>query len=288
MRRKRNLILCFYPDKRMFVIHTFGKLECHTFILIIRDQSVNISFHRDIQKLYKCACLPYLCFRKEEIRVLDLYLVRHAESEMQNQRHLVCGRSAHTPLSPQGKIQARLLGERMARDGMRFDDIMIPPSVRHYQTLEGVRGFIGTDRELIITDALHELHKGEWDGKNRDEMLAAHPEIREQAQRQGVDFCLPGGETMREKGYSTLELANELAAINAGKDHHSVLAISSSGTINLLVWAMFGLGEQFALNPKIENTSITHLRHREKWSLERINDHEHLKTGVLGIKWRKA
>lgn len=219
--------------------------------------------------------------------MLDLYMVRHAESEMQRRRHLICGRFPHTPLSRRGRIQGRLLGKRLAREGVRFDEIMIPPSIRHAQTLECIRPFIGADPEVIIVDALHEIHKGTWDGKDRDAMLAAHPELPERARRQGVDFCLPGGESMREKGEEILRFANKQAATHKDADH-SILTISSSGTINLLVWALFGLDDEFALNPKIENTSITHLRHADTWSLVKINDHDHLLANILGLKCKKA
>ena len=61
--------------------------------------------------------------------------------------------------------------------------------------------------------------QGYVDGKDRDAMLAAHPELPERARRQGVDFCLPGGESMREKGEEILRFANKQAATHKDADH---------------------------------------------------------------------
>ena len=90
-------------------------------------------------------------------------MVRHAESEMQRRRHLICGRFTHAPLG-RGRIQGRLLGKRLAR-GVRFDEIMILPSIRHAQTLECIRPFISADPESDHRGRSAEIHKGRGTAK---------------------------------------------------------------------------------------------------------------------------
>lgn len=55
--------------------------------------------------------------------MLDIYLIRHAESEMNNNRHLIGGRSNYTQLSQRGIHQANLLGQRLKQSGIVFDNI---------------------------------------------------------------------------------------------------------------------------------------------------------------------
>lgn len=219
--------------------------------------------------------------RKGGKRVLDIYLVRHAESEMQTKPHLICGRYPHTPLTERGREEARLLGERFAREKRRFDEICISPTIRVYQTLDILRQFIGSEDSLVITDALHEIHRGEmWDGKERNLLFEADPDVSARADRHGVDFCLPGGETMREVGMRMMQWAMEQVALHQ-KTPYSILAGSHCVAINCLVWALFGKKDAFALHPKIENTSITHIRYTGRWMLMALNDHAHLLPATI-------
>lgn len=128
----------------------------------------------------------------------------------------------------------------------------------------------------LIEDALHEINKGIWDGVERVKLLEFEPGVLERAKHQGVDFHLHGGESPRQVGIRGVQWTDD-EVLRCKQRSRSVLAISHTMAINCLVWARFGKDEEFALNPNIKKTSITHLRHDQgEWSLVALNDHAHL------------
>jgi len=107
---------------------------------------------------------------------------------MQLKPHIICGRSTDTPLTELGRRQALLLGRRLKQEGANFDEWWTSPAVRACDTMSIARqelGITGQDANIFMSEALHELHKGDWDGKARA-LLPKHILIR--AREEGLIF----------------------------------------------------------------------------------------------------
>jgi phosphohistidine phosphatase len=71
---------------------------------------------------------------------MRLYLVRHAEAAPGEPDEL-------RPLTPEGRSQARALGERLAADGVEVDALLTSPLLRARQTGDELADALGVDGE---------------------------------------------------------------------------------------------------------------------------------------------
>jgi len=130
--------------------------------------------------------------------MLELYLVRHGETEWSRARRHT-GRT-DLPLSPVGEAEARALGDHLR--GLEADRVLSSPLTRAVTTAK-LAGF-GDRAER--TDALLEFDYGDYEGLTT-------PEIR--ARRPGWDLFrdgCPGGETVEAAAERVRPLVAELAA----------------------------------------------------------------------------
>ena len=116
--------------------------------------------------------------------MLELYFIRHAECEANTHPEIIGGRSNSSPLTANGKEQARKLYQRL--NNINFDEIFCSPAVR---AIETARIGIGSLEKIIITDKLQELDQGEWTGKVRKDTYT--PETLEIISKDiGIDFSI--------------------------------------------------------------------------------------------------
>src|SRR3989338_3709057 len=103
--------------------------------------------------------------------MLDIYLMRHAKSVMNDKPHLIGGRSNDAPLSMEGSYQSELLGYRFLNDKIKFDEIYSSSAIRTLETSEPVCGITGYSLEKrVISEELLELSQGDWEGRPRAEV----------------------------------------------------------------------------------------------------------------------
>jgi broad specificity phosphatase PhoE len=133
-----------------------------------------------------------------EGEMLELYLVRHGETEWSRARRHT-GRT-DLPLSPVGEAEARALGDHLR--GLEVGRVLASPLTRALSTAK----LAGFGDRIERTDALLEFDYGEYEGLTT-------PEIR--AQRPGWDLFrdgCPGGETVETAAGRVRPLVAELAA----------------------------------------------------------------------------
>jgi probable phosphoglycerate mutase len=124
-----------------------------------------------------------------------IYLVRHGETEFNRERRL----QGHvdSALTEKGLAQARAVGERLkaltaaAAGGWR---LLTSPLGRARRTAEIIAERIGA-AEIEVEPRLIELSWGEWDGRLRAELAAAHPDT---FGRTNWAFHAPTGETYEQ------------------------------------------------------------------------------------------
>lgn len=138
---------------------------------------------------------------------LDIYFIRHAESEMNNSPHIIQGRGNNVKLSERGLIQAEKLGERFLAEKIKFDAVYSSPLLRAYETAKIVCGKLGNQPAIVRLEQLVEQSHGDWEGKIRNEVYT--PEIIEQVKADWYNFCPPNGESLKmaeERMYSFVKM----------------------------------------------------------------------------------
>ena len=200
--------------------------------------------------------------------MIGLYLIRHAECEANTHPEIIGGRSNNSPLTANGKEQARKLYQSLKF--INFDEIYCSPAVR---AIETARIGLGSLERIIITDKLQELDQGEWTGKVRKDTYT--PEILEMMSKDQLNFKAPGGESQNEVTIRMKEWLDE-TKVNHLTDH-KIAAFAHNGAIKYLLRDILSkdIGVDFSI--QLENTSITQIRYTEgTWKLSRFNDYMHL------------
>jgi broad specificity phosphatase PhoE len=208
---------------------------------------------------------------------LDLYLVRHAQSEGNRQLHLIGGQSNHLPLSPQGIAQAQRLGQRLSQQQLKMDLVFSSTALRSQQTAELAlqQHYQG---QIQYSEQLLELSQGQWEGQLRAEMHS--PQVLQAMQEQPWDFKAPGGESQREveeRLYRWLE-QSLLPLVPQQEPPLCAWVFSHGMAIKCLTRRLLGSAPSETYKMFVENTSITqfHYRPSQGWSLRRFNDYAHL------------
>ena len=207
--------------------------------------------------------------------MLDLYLIRHAESEMNLNQHLIGGRSNQTPLSALGNVQALWLGRRLEEQKVLFDQVYCSTAVRTRQTAKIVCELINYPLEdIVYSERILELDEGDWEGQPREQIYTAP--ILAEINSNNWNFTPPNGESQREveeRMYSWIEenlLAQPRERLIAGVFTHGL-------AIKCLLRGILESKPGMTYKIELENTSITRLKYDQNgWHLRTVNDTGHL------------
>lgn len=214
--------------------------------------------------------------------MLEIYLIRHAKSEANENVHLITGRSDHSPLSENGKRQAHLLGQRFKAEGITFDKVYASTAVRTADTGVIVGEYLGFGLEDIAQhEELLELSMGDWVGRKREEVYT--PEILEHINSNNWLFRPPNGETQKEVEERMYAWVETYLLVN---EDLRVVVFSHGMAIRCLLRKIMEFTPAITYRIGMENTAITHLSYKEKekingekakiWIPNCINDHAHL------------
>lgn len=218
--------------------------------------------------------------------LLEIYLIRHAETEVNVENHKIGGRSNWTELTKNGIAQARALGERLRSENIFFDAVYSSPAVRTQQTarycLESMSQPIhGVQLEPLLI----ELSQGDWEGKLREEIYS-RPHVAEGLKRDNWTY-IPGDIILGESQEQTAQRMKRCLDEMIKKHREGRIAAFSHGlAIKFLLTEEFGYDKKTAYTIPIDNTSITILRHHNgKLTCSTRNDTTHLQqTGITKIK----
>ena len=196
---------------------------------------------------------------------MRVYLIRHGESAMNTQAHLIGGFSPHTPLTERGEAQARALGAYLATSGIVPDLVFASPAVRTTETAR-LAGF-----EPALDLRLAELGQGVWEGRSRKEAYDAAALAR--IKREEKAFKLEGGESMNDVAARMHAwLLDVLAAKPA-----TVFAFGHGMAIRCLLGELFGWSHAKTYETVTNNTSIsTFDRAGDAWTFGAVGATPHL------------
>jgi len=209
--------------------------------------------------------------------MLDVYLIRHAESELNMQKQYVGGRSNHVPLSRNGNAQSILLAKRLKSDRILFDRVYCSTAKRAGQTAVPCCQEIGypLDRIIYSEDTL-ELDQGEWEGKLRTDVYT--PEVIEQIKADQWNFAAPGGESQRDVEDRMYDwIMKEIVAGYSPERDESIGIFGHGLAFKCLLRKIMDFDPRMTFKLVTDNASITQLRYNQYgWNVLRINDYSHL------------
>lgn len=209
--------------------------------------------------------------------MIDLYLFRHAECEMNKATELVGGRSNSSELTSLGKSQAKLLGLRLARENLTFDHVYASPAKRTLGTAQIASGEVGFPHEKIVIDErIQELDQGDWEGRPRAECYT--PETMKVLEDMGWDFKAPNGESRKEAEDRMVQFVEKEILSKYDPEKKVAVAVFSHGVaIKCFLRHVLDFDQAISYKVLLSNTSISQLRYAEKgWFIERINDGAHI------------
>ena len=209
--------------------------------------------------------------------MLDLYFIRHAECERNNEPHLIGGRCINSPLSSLGREQGRLLGRRLLQQGVLFDKVYSSTALRCKETALDVGEHLGYSfADIISLDQLLELDQGQWEGQPRVQVYT--PEMLAVINADNWEFTPPGGESQRTVEERMLQfVTNELLPLDQ-KDKTITCAIFTHGVaMKCLLRGIMEFTPKITYRVWVDNTGIIRLHYRDdKWYIMSVNNTAHL------------
>jgi probable phosphoglycerate mutase len=199
---------------------------------------------------------------------LRLILVRHASSTWNDERRIQG--QLDPPLSEKGRDQAGRLAVRFR--GMAVEGFYSSNLRRAAQTAAAIAVELGREPELV--PELREVALGEWEGLNREEIIARYPEAWEQWRRGPSWDVVPGGE-----GAASFEsrVGAVLDRLTANHRAGRVIVVTHGGVIQVALLRALGRSSNGLFPFTIANTSLTVLEGSpERLVVGRVNDTCHL------------
>ena len=191
---------------------------------------------------------------------IHIFLCRHGESEGNTVFPDVIGQSSSSPLTKKGKEQAKLLGKRFEKEGIKFDRCFSSSFIRAAETTKIVAGELSHKEPLYLFNELIEYSAGDWRGKVRSEVFWDINNIRKVGTL-NMGFKFPGKDgdalfQVERRASTWLEdniIYNEKVLAIAEKQKTKFLVMSHGMTIRCLLHYIMGFDQSFIWNIDIDN-----------------------------------
>ena len=220
----------------------------------------------------------------------EFYFIRHGESESNATPGMAAGANYDSALTARGVRQAKLLGERLKREGVKFDRVYSSSLDRARKTARYMLDSMGEgDRCVPAADALVEQKAMGWRGVPVEEVFT--PENVAYIMSKGPDFIPPQGESLRMvrrrvSGWVESEIIynEELASTH----RELTIAVVGHGTASRCLFQyIMGFNDALLWRVAIDNTSISRfVFDRNGWSVVRLNDASHLAEEAVSFDAR--
>lgn len=209
---------------------------------------------------------------------LKVYLIRHAQSTLNQKPDLITGRSPEIPLTEQGKKGAKNLGEKLLKEGVIFNTVYSSPLKRSKDTCEEVCKVLQIPREEIVeVPELIEYSAGEWEEQKRQEVYT--PELVAKMNTIGPFFIPPKGESQRmvERRVSNWFEDEILYNPDFSNGEFTIGIFSHGLTIKCFLHYVMGFNDRLIYKITLDNGSVSVLRFDQTgWYIDKINDTSHL------------
>ncbi len=207
------------------------------------------------------------------VRIL---LVRHGETTW-NQENRWQGQ-ADVPLSDTGRVQARLLAQRLLADGREVHALYASDLSRAFETAE----ILSESLRIPPTpeNGWREMNIGVWSGLTTAEVIARHT-VEWERLRAGEDLPRGGGETFAQFQGRLLESAHRLAYRHNGEQ---IVIVTHGGAVRAFLLHCRNLpNSRFREIDKIGNTGLSEVTFSlaGETEIHSVNDVSHLDGSAL-------
>lgn len=196
--------------------------------------------------------------------MIDLYLIRHAESVYNVRADLVTGRSPQVPLSPHGEKQAEALAQELKE--ISFDLVYSSPAVRALNTAKRALKDCQLNYPIQRTEALYEISRGDWEGLPLDTVMT--DEVWAELKADKKHWCAPGGESQLDAERRMHNFVED-EILPRGKGTYALF--SHAGAIRCFLRPILRMSHDKLFDIEISNASITHLVYQKSWKIEELN-----------------
>lgn len=180
--------------------------------------------------------------------MLELILVRHGETDS-NVRGTYCGWT-DVCLNEKGIIQAQRAAESLK--DTKLDFIYASPLQRVYKTAEIINSH--HNMEIMCYDSIKEHNFGIWEDLTHAEVLEKYPEQYSQWQKDWINYCIEGGESVSDRYDRVVKFVQDLL------DRHkkgTILVVTHGGCIRHILSYLLGLSIDGTWRFYIENGGIS-------------------------------
>ncbi len=227
-------------------------------------------------------------------RSVRLFLIRHAESTMNLNPHIICGRSNLSELSEHGIEQAHSLGIRLKKIDLKFENIYSSTAKRAKDTAKIVSEHLESQQQICEVPDILEISLGGSEGRKRceiytdmEKIIIARDPWTHRSIGIGADGC--EGESLKQVEMRVKKFIENkiLLKVNDHMIHDDIIpnvALFMHGiSINCFLRSIQGSSVSGVTKNKINNTSITEILYdvsndspSNGWKIIRVNDHSHL------------
>ena len=211
---------------------------------------------------------------------INVYLVRHGQSTGNNVGQI--GQRFDTTLTDLGREQAKKIGQKFLKEGLRFDRAFSSSYPRAADTARIIVDTIDYKDPLYLSEDLVEYSAGDWKGRKIEEVFGDIAKVGPLLSR-NMEFVFPGGDSLMqverrasawlEKNISYNDAVNALAQ----KRDVNLLVVSHGHTIRCLLHYIMGFSTEMLWKMVIYNTAISWVYYNERgWHLKSFNDTAHL------------
>lgn len=127
--------------------------------------------------------------------MIEVYLVRHGETNYNKNNLYIGGKSSHLPINEVGISQSKYLGKWFSDKEIKFDFGFCSTATRAKQTLNYILEKASINAIEYAPD-LEELSQGDWEGQLREKIYT--PEQLKIINTNNYQFKAPNGESQEE------------------------------------------------------------------------------------------
>ncbi len=160
---------------------------------------------------------------------LRLVLVRHGQPSAQGKDKYAAG------LAEAGMKQAEVAGDYLAMD-RSIKAVFTSSLPRARETAEIIARQIGGCKVCVVPE-LQEIHLGEWEGREPNEIRKENPELIENFMRNPEEFQIPGGEKL---SFFIRRLKGALRFVESEFDHGTVVIVAHRISIAFMICELLG------------------------------------------------
>lgn len=206
-----------------------------------------------------------------------VYLIRHGEA-VGNVTHVFQGLS-DLPLTDNGRQQAELCGERMAK--IHLDKIYASHMSRAQDTAKAIASRQGLS--VLTEPGVVEINGGDWEGCYWPDMPKKYPKEIYLWDHNVYRLEIPNGETIKHVCERMRDTVRRLAQENEGK---TIAVVSHGGAIRCLMQSAMHLDpDEMDKLPWCDNTSVTLVEYDDNFDTHVVfyNDSSHLDVDGISI-----